>query len=263
MLNPAAFHHAFKCASFVAAISLLPIANTGAIAAEINVASLPHTAPGWAHCGRQCVNYVCVSINKTMIDVRISSASSIRSIMSSGGRGHNRNRRRGGQHKLLKGHSADTTAFTECMPLGKQAQSVSLNLRQDNCLPLDSLSNALALAEIEVPYQPPFRPSALSATSLTIKQGQRGGMQFNAPGCEYEGSGSAEGQSFGGTLVILPDGYAFGTSYVAVTGEKHAVFYSGSRDQALSGGFGTPMQIAEHYTRIWELSVNDPTYRRR
>ena len=69
MLNPITLRHALKGASLVAAISLLPIANTGAIAAEINVANLPHTAPGWAHCGRRCINYVCVSINKTMIDV--------------------------------------------------------------------------------------------------------------------------------------------------------------------------------------------------
>ena len=263
MFSPTTAHHVLKCVSLVAAISLLPIAHTGANAAEVNVASLPHTAPGWSHCGRRCVNYVCVSINKTVIDVRISRASSIRSIMSDGGRGRNGNRRIRGQHKLIKGPAADTTAFTECVPLGKHARAVSLKLRQDNCPPLETLSNLSDLSELDITYQSPFRPSALPTTSLTIEQGQRGGMQHNAPGCEYEGNGSAEGQSFGGTLIILPDGYAFGSSYVSVSGEKHAVFYSGSRDQALGGGLGSPMQIADHYTRIWELSVDDYSSRRR
>lgn len=260
MPNPSTLLPFLKCLPIVSALALSTAHSTASLAAEINVANLPHTAPGWSACGRRCQNYVCVSINKTMIDVRITQSSSTRSITSGGGR--NANRRRGGQHKLLKGRAADTTSFAECVALGKQARTVSLNLRQDNCPPLETLSNLSDLSELDITYQSPFRPSALPTTSLTIEQGQRGGMQHNAPGCEYEGNGSAEGQSFGGTLIILPDGYAFGSSYVSVSGEKHAVFYSGNRAQALGGGIGSPMQIAQHYTRIWELSVGDYSGRR-
>jgi|GEM_PF-5701566 len=208
--------------------------GTKAIAFQINAAALPPVAQKWIQCGRRCRDFLCVSVNKTQIDVRISHNAYSYAVYG-GGRN---SRRPQGQIEFAEGAKADNTASVHCIPLDRSIGKVSIDLVEDNCTDIGGL----------------FARPPGDVTHEEIKRFDQQPPQMTVEGCSYLGSGYAEDENFGGSLVILPDGYAFGSTYVSTSGTKHAVFYAGSGNQELHNMPGTIMQLAEHNTRIWQIS---------
>lgn len=205
-------------------------------AQQIQVSRLPEPVTRWTGCGRYCRNYLCVSVNKTDIDVRITLDSS----RFVSGRSRN-NRRRQGETHLIEGPQAESTAVLHCVPIDKSVQTVSAALVQDNCTDIGGLFQQMPVVE----ERRQLRRHDYETPHMSLE------------GCSYQGSGFAETEYFGGSVAILPDSFAFGSTYVSTTGTKHAIFYSGNRTQVLNNVPGTVMQIGEHNTRIWEISFGD------